>query len=220
VENPLYHVLLEGRTVGPYDRRTIVGMRIKKALTSADVVVAAGGARLTVADLLRKERPDSSFQASHSGSYSVVQAQHAAALVEAEEGAFAVPLFKGEVEVRVQTKALRIAGRHRQGMAWKDDRVKIPLEAVAHARARGSLVDVALRVAPGEPLQRIALELFTPDAAADLVDCLHPAAPWPEPAAASRRRPVRGPHPMVWAAVVGTAIAVGTVLVWVLTRGL
>lgn len=32
VDEPIsiYHVLLEGRTVGPYDRRTIVGMRIKK----------------------------------------------------------------------------------------------------------------------------------------------------------------------------------------------
>jgi hypothetical protein len=220
VENPLYHVLLEGRTVGPYDRRTIVGMRIKKALTSADVVVAASGVRLTVGDLVRKEGPDPSFEPSHSGSYSVVQAQHTAALVQAEEGAFAIPLFKGEVEVRVQTKALRLAGRHRVGRAWKDDRVKIPLECIAHARARGSLVDVALRAGAGEPLQRIGLELFTPEAAADLVACLHPAAPWPDGAAPLARKTPRGPHPMTWAAVVGTALVVGTVLVWVLTRGL
>ena len=26
----VYHVLLEGRSMGPYDRRTIVGMCIKK----------------------------------------------------------------------------------------------------------------------------------------------------------------------------------------------
>jgi len=34
VDQTIYHVLLEGRKVGPYDRRTIVGMRIKKTLTS------------------------------------------------------------------------------------------------------------------------------------------------------------------------------------------
>ena len=48
MENARYHVLLEGRRVGPYDRRTIVGMRIKKALTSADVLVTAEGGQLTV----------------------------------------------------------------------------------------------------------------------------------------------------------------------------
>lgn len=218
----MYHVLLEGRPVGPYDRRTIVGMRIKKALTSADVVVAASGVRLTVADLLRRDRPDSSFHPSHSGIYSVVQAQHAGALMKAEAGAFEFPLFNGEVEVRVQTKVLRIAGRHRLGLAWKDDRVKIPLECVAHARARGSLVDMALRAAPGGPLQRIELEMFTPDAASDLLQFLHPAAPWPDGAAAvaaAPRKVLRRPHPMIWAAVGGTAVMVGAVLVWMLTRG-
>ena len=45
----MYHVVLEqGRTLGPFDRRTIVGMRIKKALTSKHVLVDSAGTRLTV----------------------------------------------------------------------------------------------------------------------------------------------------------------------------
>ena len=53
MDNPVYHVVLEGRTIGPYDRRTIVGMRIKKTLTSEHTVVTADGVQLTVGDLLK-----------------------------------------------------------------------------------------------------------------------------------------------------------------------
>lgn len=220
MENPLYHVLLEGRPMGPYDRRTIVGMRIKKALTSAHVVVTAKGVRLTVADLVKVDRGDRPFQPSRSGSYSVVQALHAGALVEAEPGGFAIPSFRGEVEVRVQTKALRLAGRHRQGLAWKNDRINIPVGCIAHARARGSLADVALRAAPGGPLQRLTLELFTPEVAAGFVETLQAAEPWPVslPASTASTSQPRGPHPMLWAAVVGALIVVSAVLAWALAR--
>lgn len=219
MENPLYHVLLEGRRVGPYDRRTIVGMRIKKALTSQHVVVAGDGREFTVAELVKMGRPDPGFDANRSGSHSVVQAVHSAWLVESAGSGFAVPPFKGEVEVRVQTRGLRLSGRHRDGLGWKDDRIKIPLEILAHARVRGSLVDLGLRDGANAPLQRITLELFTPEAAAELVGALPQLGAWPEEARSGKRAPLAGAaHPMVWTAVVGTALAVGGVLVWVATR--
>ena len=214
MEHPLYHVLLEGRPVGPYDRRTIVGMRIKKTLTSADTVVAGNGQQFTVADLVKLGRLDGNFEASRSGSYSVVQAVHSAALV-VREGA-AIPAFKGEIELRVQTKVLRMAGRFRSGFGWKEDRVKFPLTDLAHARLRGSLLDLALRPGGEGPLQRMTLELFTPESAGELAAALPQLAAWPEAA-----KPVRaptGPHPMVWGAVVGTALVVAAVLIWVLTH--
>src|SRR5262245_12227818 len=77
LENPVYHVLLEGRRVGPYDRRTIIGMRVRKTLASKDLLVAADGTQMTVSELVRKGfRPDPRFQPSRSGSYSVVQATY------------------------------------------------------------------------------------------------------------------------------------------------
>jgi hypothetical protein len=220
LEDTLYHVLLEGRRVGPYDRRTIVGMRIKKALTSAHVLQGTDGSQLTVADLVKKGRPDTSFQPSRSGSYSVVQATYPAGIVEMEGAGLDIPGFKGEVEARVQTKVLRISGRYRQGLGWKEDRVKLPLDDVVHARLRGTLVDLWLR-APHGPMQRLTLELFTPEAAGEFAECLPQATPWPEKEVV---KPVprvddgEGPHPMVWAAVVGTALIVAIVLAWVLTR--
>lgn len=215
MENPLYHVLLQGRQVGPYDRRTIVGMRIKKALGSADVVVARDGRQLTVADLV-KMRPDEQFEASRSGSYSVVQSVYTAALADSAGPGMTLPIFKGEIEVRVQTRVLRLAGRFREGLRWKEDRVKIPLADLAYVRARDSLVDVGLRSGPGAPLQRITLELFTPEAAGEFIAALPPLPNMPDGPAPARAR--KGPYPLVWMAVAGTVVAVGGILVWVLTR--
>ena len=217
MQHPVYHVLLEGRRVGPYDRRTIVGMRIKKALTSAHVVVAGNGQQFTVGDLVKQGPLDGTFEASRSGSYSVVQAVHSGALVEVHGAA--IPAFRGEIELRVQTKALRIAGRWRERMRWREDRVKIPLPDLAHARARGSMVDLGLRPGGEGRLQRVTLELFTPEAAGELVAALPQLAPWPEAVKRGKAsRVARGPHPLVWGAVVGTALVVGAVLVWVLTH--
>ncbi|NML46079.1 hypothetical protein HHL11_20195 [Ramlibacter sp. G-1-2-2] len=214
MENPLYHVLLQGRRVGPYDRRTIVGMRIKKALASADVVVAGNGRQLTVADLV-KMRPDDPFEPSRSGSYSVIQAVYTAALADSAGPGMTLPVFKGEIEVRVQTKALRLAGRFRERLRWKEDRVKIALEELVYARVRGSLVDIGMRSRAAGPLQRVTLELFTAESAAEFITALPPLPNAPELVQSKVRR---GPNPMAWMAVAGSLVAVGGVLVWVLTR--
>jgi hypothetical protein len=223
LDKPVYHVVLEGRTLGPYDRRTIVGMRVRKTLASDNVLVDASGGRLTVGELVRGQPPDPPFEPSRgegSGSYSVIQATHPASLVEVEGKGYAIPPFKGEIEVRVQTRVLRLAGRFREGVNWKEDRVKFPLEDIAHARLRGSVVDLWVRTAAArQGLQRLTLEMFTPEAAGELTEKLTHTAPWPgsEPLA-GRGKGAANLHPMLWAVVVGSAVLVGTILVWVLTR--
>lgn len=213
MDHPVYHVLLEGRKVGPYDRRTVVGMRIKKTLTSDHVLIASDGRQLTVADLVQSRPRDNAFQPNRSGSYSLVQATYSASVLEVQRGPFQVPAFKDEVEARVQKDVLRVSGRFRQGWGWREDRVKLPLEAIVHARVRASVVDLWLRGAGAKGLQKVSLELFTPETAGEFVEWLPRATPWPHGDAAATRS---GPHPAVWAVVVGTAIAVGGILVWVL----
>ena len=56
--------------MGPYDRRTIVGLRIKKTLSSAHQLEASDGSRLTVAELLGRPAPSEDFDSLHSGAYS------------------------------------------------------------------------------------------------------------------------------------------------------
>ena len=80
MDNPVYHVVLEGRTIGPYDRRTIVGMRIKKTLTSDHVLIDSGGAQLTVADLIGRKPRSNDFHPNRTGGFSLVQATYPASL--------------------------------------------------------------------------------------------------------------------------------------------
>lgn len=206
-----FHVLLEGRKVGPYNRRTIVGMRIKKALTSEHVLVGNDGDELTVADLI-EHRPPDAFSASRSGVYSLVRATFSAALVDVERGPVEVPPFKGEIEARVQLDALRLAGRFRKGLAWTEGRVKIPLRDIVHARVRGSLVDLWLRSGASKQLQKVVLELFTHQGATDLVEWLPNATAWPEPTVAAPAAQQASSGYGLWVAIGTVAIVLFTVL--------
>lgn len=226
MDETVYHVLLEGRTVGPYDRRTIVGMRIKKTLTSDHILISTNGAQLTVGDLIG-QRPTQPFNPDRSGGFSVVQATFSASLLEVQGRGMDIPRFKGEVQARVQGDVLRVAGRFRHRLRWKEDRVKIPLKEVVHARVRASQVELWLRNADYPRLQRIMLELFTPEAAGELVEWLPGATPFPEPAAA----PPAGSAPAdtvtwetasasgsLWVAAVGVTLAVILMLMVLLLR--
>jgi hypothetical protein len=210
VDQLVYHVLLEGRAVGPYDRKTIVGMRIKRALTGDHVLIGTDGSRLTVADLIGTRSSAKPFNPERSGGFSIVEASFTAALLMVEGKGADVPSFKGEVELRVQREVLRLAGRFRKGLGWKEDRVKLPMKNVMHARVAGSQVDLWLRTDAKKtaPLQRITLELFTPEAASELVDWLPGATPWPGAAAAGQLLAGRGSKMLMWAAGAGVAAVV------------
>ena len=231
MEETLYHVVLEGRRLGPYDRRTIVGMRVRKTLTSRHVLECSDGARLTVAELVRgtlpatpppepepmpPPEPAASGQGARS-SYSVIQATHGADLLEVSGRGYAVPAFKGEVEVRVQTKVLRLAGRFRDGLAWKEDRVKFPLQDIIHARLQGSIVELGVRPPSGAGLQRLRLDLRTPEAACELAESLPHTVPWPgsEPLAGASPSARREGRRVRWVALAGGVVAVFAVLAWV-----
>lgn len=214
MEKTIYHVLLEGRKVGPYDRRTIVGMRIKKTLTSEHVLISTDGAQLTVAELIGQPAAGSSFNPDRSGSFSVVQATFAAGLADVQGKGVHIPRFKGEVEARVQGDVLRLAGRFRHGLGSKEDRVKLALKDVVHARVKGSLVDLWLRPAQaGKDMQRVTLELFTPEAAGELVDWLPAATPWPEAAAPA---PSKADHKMLMLTGLGLGVVVVILVVLIL----
>lgn len=222
MDHTVYHVVLEGGRVGPYDRRTIVGMRIKKTLTSDQVLIGANGAQLTVGDLIRRRSP-APFHPERSGSYSVVQGAFAAWLVQAT-GKAGIPRFKGEIEARVQADGvLRLAGRFRQGFSWKDGRVKIALKDVAHARINGTQVELGLGGDGQRPRGQFTLELFTPETAYEFVQCLPDVKPFPDAASpGAAGLPAAPSRQAVWMAaisVISVAMVVGVVLIVVLYRG-
>ncbi|HSV44666.1 MAG TPA: hypothetical protein VLJ58_02645 [Ramlibacter sp.] len=223
MEQPVFHVVLEGRKVGPYDRRTIVGMRIKKTLDSDHVLIDGDGNRLTVADLIGRRPRTNDFNPNRSQGFSVVQATYPACLVQVDGSALGIPNYRGEMELRVQSDVLRIAGRFRKGFGRKESRVKLPIKDVVHARVRGSQVELWLR-AGQEGLHRVALELFTPAVANELVDWLPAATPWPEADAVAALPLVpAGPfahHHVLWVSVGSIAAVVGVVLTVLMLRRL
>lgn len=225
--NPLaYHVLLEGRRMGPYDRRTIVGLRIKNTLTSEHRLEASDGSRLSVAELVGRQTAAAQFNPMLSGSYSAAKATCSAWLIDRERGPAGIPAFRGEVEVRVHADVLRIAGRHRHGFALQDVRVKLPLNDIAFFRTEGSRLDLWLR--SGDPqanpvvLQRLALDLFSDDAVRDLMQWIPGAQRWPEPSCVPVPSSVTGPvaavSPFLWVAVFGVVMVAGLVLLVLLRR--
>ena len=217
-----YHVLHEGRRMGPYDRRTIVGLRIKKTLTSDDQLEASDGSRLTVAELIGRP-PAPEFDALRSGGYSSARHTCSANLVDSEPGLVEIPAFRGEVEVRVHADVLRIAGGYRTGRAIKEGRIKMPLKDIAYARRTGQRVDLWLRSGDGPvasaPLQRLALDLFSDEAAGDLLHWLPDPQPWPhgEASAAPGSRSNAATSALLWAAVIGIALVAAFAL-WVALR--
>lgn len=220
-----YHVLHEGRRMGPYDRRTIVGLRIKKTLTSDHELEASDGSRLTVAELIGRQPSRSDFNAMRSGVYTAPRMTCSAALIDSEPGPVEILPFRGEVEVRVHPDVLRIAGPYSVGRGHKEGRVKLPLKDIAYIRHAGSRVDLWLRAGagPAAGLQRLALDLFSEDAVRELLQGLPDALPWPEEVLASLPlAPGKAGNaslsPLLWAAVSGIVLVAGLVLLVVLRR--
>lgn len=221
MDEATYHVLLDGRSVGPYDRRTILGMRIKHMLTGDHLLVTSGGERLTVRELIGASGESAAERGDGAGEVRGSAASWTGMLVMAGRRGFRIPKFSGEVEVRVQGDVLRIAGRHRRAFRWRDGRVKLPLADVVHARAKGPRTDLWLQPAGTSKLQHVSLYMFTSEAADDLAARLAPAAA--HPALAAAQAEAAGGAALSSLRVLGIAVgsivlAIGLVLLALLYR--
>ncbi|MEJ6023639.1 hypothetical protein [Ramlibacter sp. PS4R-6] len=188
MDDTLYHLLLEGRQVGPYDKRTIVGMRQKNTLADGSVLIGPDGRKLTVEELIRGPRDEFAL----TGTFSLIKARFDAKLASSDRHG-PLPRYEGDLEVRVQEDILRVAG--------KDDRVKIALKDVVHARARDQFADLWLRTDDGK-LQAASFEMASPQAASELVKWLSGATP-PTTAVLAEKG-----APMPYGIVIGVAGAV------------
>ena len=218
--NSKYHVVLEGRRVGPYDRRTIVGMRIKQTLSSEHVLVDTQGKELTVGDLLGKP---AAFNPSQSGVFSGVQGTYSASLLGVSGRGLPIPDFRGEMEVRLHSDVLRLAGRYREFFSRREGRIKIPLGLIARAQVQSSRVDLWLRsaadvvVTPDMPLQRLSLDLFSKDSARELLAAL-PSVPGPELTQSQAvNRPASNAF-LTWGAMIAVVAVIGLVLLMLMLR--
>lgn len=134
-----YRLLLQNRQLGPFDRKTIVGMRMKKLVPKETKVLRSDGLMMTVAQLLvdRLEQRDL-----FTGLVPV-----APGLVSALWPTFTVDFgggwlrsgalgFVGKGELRCQDDALRVSGQRKNKLWGKRlERFKIALTDISHAVA-------------------------------------------------------------------------------------
>ncbi len=151
-----YALLVDGRRVGPFDRRTLVGMRVKMLVEDHQTVIRSDNLQMTVASLVadRFEMTDA-FTVGPNGVVALPPAAAASGLWPVfivnfgggalRSGAFG---FSGVGEMRYQGDLLRMTGR--RGLLTKsEERIKLELSGVEAVRYVGTAVEFWLK--PGLP---------------------------------------------------------------------
>ena len=151
----LYAILVQGRKVGPFDRRTVVGMRVKKMLEDEHVVIRNDGLQMNVGELIadRFEMADH-FRPNDTQSRNVAPPASGiwpTFLVDfgggLRAGAFG---FTGRGELRYQGDLLRLTGRMKTGLiGTNEERIKVPLSGFSSVRFEG--LKVLLQLRPDQP---------------------------------------------------------------------
>jgi hypothetical protein len=151
-----YHLLVGDRQLGPYDRRTIVGMRIKKLIDNNLQVKRSDGHAMTVAQLLADRFEMADAESLHkqavsppaSGIWPAFLMDCGGSLMKA--GALG---FIGKGELRFQGDHLRVTANRRAGfVSTKIERTKLLLVSISAASQDTSRPNViVLRVKPGFP---------------------------------------------------------------------
>ncbi len=141
-----YHLLVGDRQLGPYDRKTIVGMRIKKLIDNNLQVLRSDSHEMTVAQLLadRFEMADAESLQAHaasppaSGIWPTFLMNCGGSLMK--PGAFG---FIGKGELRFQGDFLRLTANRKSGfIATRQERSKVPLTAIISASQHAKLANV------------------------------------------------------------------------------
>jgi hypothetical protein len=151
-----YRVMLNDKQVGPFDRRTIVGMRIKKLLGNNVALLRSDGLQLTVAQLMmdRLEMADHQGGVHHpagapvSGLWPTFTVHFGGSW----RGAGALG-YIGKGELRFQGDVLRLTGQRKgRWFSTKQERIKLPIHTLASAQASvNDACVLELVFKPGQP---------------------------------------------------------------------
>jgi hypothetical protein len=152
----LYHLLVGDRQLGPYDRKTIVGMRIKKLIDNELQVKRSDSHLMTVAQLLADRFEMADADSLHKQAVSPPASGFWPAFLMDCGGSMIKPGalgFIGKGELRFQGDHLRITANRKAGLvSTKTERIKLPLTSLLSASADSAQHDViVLRLKPGFP---------------------------------------------------------------------
>ena len=162
-DNPYkYALLVDGRKVGPFDRRTVIGMLVKKLVEDHHILIRSDSLQMTVAELVadRFEMADAPIRGVLPGEPPAPPpAANASGLWPSfivnfgggalRSGAFG---FSGIGEMRYQGDFLRMTGRQRTGLISKtDERIKLQMDSIKEVRYMGTAVEFWLK--PLQPFE-------------------------------------------------------------------
>ncbi len=151
-----YQLLVGNKQLGPYDRKTVVGMRIKKLIDNELQTRRSDGHLMTVAQLLADRFEMADAESLHqqatsppaSGIWPAFLIDCGGSLIK--PGAIG---FIGKGELRFQGDHLRITANRKAGfVSTKVERMKLPLVSLASACAEtAQTAIIVLRLKPGFP---------------------------------------------------------------------
>ena len=153
-----YHLLVGDRQLGPYDRKTIVGMRIKKLIDNELLVKRSDGHNMSVAQLLadRFEMADAESLHHHavsppaSGIWPTFLIDCGGNLMK--PGALG---FIGKGELRFQGDFLRVTANRKSGfVSTRQERCKVPLNALVAATPHAQHANIlVLQLKPSHQIE-------------------------------------------------------------------
>jgi hypothetical protein len=181
-----YRLLLENKQVGPFDRRTVVGMRIKKLVPKDTSVLRSDGLLMTVAQLLadKSERANPQTGQLNSDLAPLPSALWPTFLVHFGGGGIRTGAlgFVGKGELRFQGEMLRLSGQ-RANTRWgtllgsKHERIKIAITDIKAIDTLADACELQLTLRAGHPLattfgknQDVLLKLDSADDVQEVIE--------------------------------------------------
>lgn len=151
-----YSLFVNGKSLGPFERRMIVGMRVKDVVKDDQIVLRDDGVELTVAQLMMDRleatptaRPE--FAASSSFSASVLGAPSSGMWPDFAVRFGGGPMnpgalgFNGNGTVSYQGDALRFRGNRRNaGLGMSRQEESLPVKAISTSMVDGCVVELFL----------------------------------------------------------------------------
>lgn len=155
-----YHLLVGDRQLGPYDRRTIVGMHVKKLIEHNLAVRRSDGHQMTVAQLQADRFEMADAESLHKQAVSPPASGIWPTFLMNCGGSFLKPGalgFIGKGELRFQGDYLRITANRKSGyISTRQERTKLPLTALVAATAHAKQANVlVLQLKPGHRVEGV-----------------------------------------------------------------
>lgn len=184
-----YSLFVNGKSLGPYERRMIVGMRVKNIVTDDQIVTRHDGLDMTVVQLLKdreettrhantgpESQQESVLGAPSSGMWPQFNVRFGGGPMKA--GAFG---FTGTGQMSYQGDVIRIKGNRRNSnLGMSRQEYSLPTKAIASSMVDGTEIEFFLK--PGLSFTEsvegtaVCLEFATEAEASDLWELLNMAA--------------------------------------------